>query len=151
MIKYTFGFPKSSWIETDCVDENDENSSSVLNVTSADDNLQINRSNTQDGETIEYVDVIVEDDSSTNQTVARAQPKYKRKASDRVSDHNDAKKGRIDMKGNALFGSKYFSLVSKSSKGTEAKCMKCGKQLKGYGQSNSNYISHLRIVSIKIV
>lgn len=155
MVKYTYGFPKSNWLESDIIDENDENSSAALNATSSDDNQQTNLVDIQHIETIEYEDVVVFDHvnrSPTNQIIDKTQSKRKRKASKCDNGHNNVKQSRSsNLKANILLGGKYFSLVSKTLKGTEAKCMSCGGQLKGYGQSNSNYISHLKIVSVNIL
>lgn len=111
--------------------------------------------------TIEDVIVVHEGDSDSNQCsktiTANDQPRIrstnKREISDHVSDNdNGSKKMRsVRWRSESLFNNKYFTLLSKTKKRIEAKCMGCGKPLKGYGLCTSNVITHLKVVSVNNV
>lgn len=162
MIKYAYGFDKlntqNMWIEESNNDEadnvNETNNDNFVPIRSygIDANLDEDSLNqdsrfidesdkenfTAENDLFEYHDVeilnsIEEDISHPDETSDEqiASPKRQRYCTN-----------------NILFNEKFFTVISSSEKGTEAKCSNCKKLLKGYGSSSSNFISHLKVVSI---
>lgn len=107
--------------------------------------------------TFEDVPVVHEGDPDFNQcatnTMYKSQSNNKRKIADDIGDNdNGNKKSRaIRWRSEAIFNNIYFTLISKTEKGIEAKCMGCGKLLKGYATCTSNFITHLKNVNVIIV
>lgn len=102
-------------------------------------------------DTFAYEDLIVMDQTNSNDEFTAANESRKRKIL--TDDNNDdkVKKCRVvSRQNNPLFNGKYYSLIAKTQTGIEAKCMCCGNPLKGYGAVSSNFITHLRNVSVRM-
>lgn len=130
---------KANWLESDV-----ENQTSQLDVVK---NIDIY--------TYEEQDVIVLDPTSSNDEFAspsdhftsHIEPTNKRKILHDVDDNQEVKKSRtVSRHSNLLFNGKYLTIISQTPTSITAKCMSCGKNVKGYATVTSNFITHFRTV-----
>lgn len=142
MIKYKYGFEKLNKKDTWIVESDGEETNNAVDLTQTkqrelnedeldDESVSAIDSGTRE-EQYEIIENLIEIDNDV-QTF-------------NVPEISQRSLGR--SKNNVLFNGKYFTVISRTDKKIEAKCSHCKKVYKGYGTSSSNFINHLKIVSL---